>query len=72
MFLTEDTIILLPVYHCSTFRPSRALSGIQYGIVLNEHNYVLQNVPLSSLASIKELKAYLRLHLNLGLVTAVG
>ena len=37
----------------------------------NECSFVLQNVPLSSIASIKELKAYLRLHLNLGVVTAV-
>ena len=35
-------------------------------------NFTLNNVPLSVLALIKELKAYLRSHLSLGIITSVG
>ena len=38
----------------------------------NECNFVLQNVPLSLLVSINELKTYLQSHLSLGVVMAVG
>ena len=37
-----------------------------------KRNFVLKKVPLALLGSIKQLKAYLRSHLNLGVITAAG
>ena len=74
----DSEVVLTQPYACNragsppSDRISRHVVKVCARSTKNELNLVLQNVPLSSLASIKELKAYLRSHLNLGVVTAVG